>query len=127
MGDEFEISVARRVWMGLTEDVFESLEEFVAASLSWRLRLLMREEVTTLRTSIAVLTGPDVVRLRIYAEHLHKLAPEDYQSYTRDVAWYTSGALVRSLEAHIGENAYVAYHLVRTSILVNGHDWLALL
>lgn len=127
MGDEFEISIARRVWMGLAEDVLESLEEFLVASLSWRLRLLMQQEVTSVRTEITILTGPDVVRLRIYVENLHRLAPEDYQSFTRDVAWYTSGALVRSLEGLIGENAYAVYHLVRTGILVNGYDWLALL
>lgn len=122
-----EISVPRRVWMGLEEDVFDSLEEFVSAGLSWRLRLLMNEEVSSLRTDISLHTGPDVVRLRIYVENLHRLAPEDHQSFTRDVAWFMSGALVRSLETLIGENAYVAYHLVRTGIIVNGNDWLALL
>lgn len=127
MGDEFEISVAQRVWMGMTEDVLESFEDFIQSSLSWRLRLLLNEEDKHLKVHVSYQTDLDVVRLRIYAEDLHKLSPEDYQSYTRDVAWFLSGILIRCLESLVGENAYTVYYTVRTSILVNGHDWLALL
>lgn len=127
MGDEFEISVARRVWMGMTEDVLDSFEEFVNSSLAWRLRILLNEEEKNLKVNVTYQVNIDVVRLQIYAEDLHKLPPEDYQSYTRDVAWFLSGVLIRSLESLVGENAYAMYYTVRTSILVNGHDWLALL
>lgn len=127
MGDDFEITISKRVWMGMTEDAWESLEEFARASLSWRLRLLLAEEERYLCTHIAFDTTSEAVRLRISVQNLHKLGPQDYDSYTRDVAWFLSGALVRSLETVIGENAYTVYHLARTAILVNGHDWLPVL